>query len=98
MNNTSIFQYTITSSYPVEEQSEVFGREAVEGPGREDVEEAQLQVLQRLLLTRDHPEVKRGRIRDQYWLPWILEITSETNRQDAKTQIRFWKGQFRTLN
>ena len=90
MNNTSIFQYTITSSYPVEEQSEVFGREAVEGPGREDVEEAQLQVLQRLLLTRDHPEVKRGRIRDQYWLPWILEITSR--RIDKMPKPKFDSG------
>ena len=47
-------------THPVEEQPEVLRREAVQRPGREHVEQAQLQVLQRLLLARHHPENGNG--------------------------------------
>ena len=80
------------STHPVEEQSEVFGREAVEGAGREDVEEAQLQVLQRLLLTRHHPaEQDRERSSPSILLNLVAQdfgdnkhCARRTNRQDAK--------------
>ena len=46
-------------AYPIEKQAEVLGREAVERARRQHVEEAELEVLEGLLLTRDHPEKKR---------------------------------------
>ena len=49
------FQSPLQSTHPIEEEAEVLSREGVEGSCGEDVEEAQLQVLQRLLLTRHHP-------------------------------------------
>ena len=49
-----------TRTYPVEKKPEVLRREAVQRPGREHVEQAQLQVLQRLLLARHHPESGNG--------------------------------------
>ena len=43
------------NAYPIEKETEVLGSEAVERARRQHVEEAELQVLQGLLLTRDHP-------------------------------------------
>jgi hypothetical protein len=48
-----------SGTYPVDEEPEVLGRQALQTRHRDDVVEAELDVLQGFLLARDHPANRR---------------------------------------